>query len=506
MLYEILSIIPFALIIYFLLIRDMSAYKTMFITFITTFWLLFLGWNISVYELSMVSLKGVFMAGEIFTIIFAILLLFSLLKQEGKLDEIRNFFRHFSTDKNILVILVGFFLVAFIESIAGFGTPAAIAGPILVFLGIRPITAIVIALTTDSVAVAFGAFGVPILFGIGSSVPGADIALVTFYVGIIGAVLAVLTPFVLLGIYNHFDVGNWKNVFKYTKLCLVSGVSFAFAFLMTAKFLSGELVSVFAAIFGLIVTVSYLKIFVHEKKKKYHKKDHIFGAIIPYLVLVLLLVASRINFLNFGIWLKSISLKIDFLPDISFSIALYSPGFLILSVFILFLFVYKANVLEMKEVFYDSFHKGYGALLTLIFTLAFVQMLIYSQNNYLGVLGVPETIASMLSGTGDWFILISPLIGAFGAFIAGSVTVSNLIFANLQSGISVFTSYSAELILALQSAGGNAGNLIAIHNIVAAASVVGLKGVESKIIKINLIIMSGYCLIASFVGFLIYIF
>lgn len=502
MLFEILSIIPFLMIIYFLLIRNLTAYKTMIITFIVTFWILYIGWEISVFNLVMVSLKGVVMGGEIFLIIFSILLLFSLLKQEGKLDEIRSFFRHFSSDKNVLIILVGFFLVAFIEAIAGFGTPAAIAAPILVFLGIRPLTAVILTLTTDSVAVAFGAFGVPIIFGIGSTVPGVDISLITLYVGIIGFVLSILTPFVLLGIYNYLENDNWKLLFNYTPLCLFSGTSFALTFLFTAKYISGELVSVFASIIGLIITVMYLKI--TDTEKKYHLKEKVFSAVFPYIILVLLLFFSRINIFHFGDWLKSLSFKFHFISGVDYTLSLYSPGFLILFVFILFLIIYRVNILDMKKIFKESSKKSYMAFLILIFTLAFVQMIIYSAKNSLGILGIPQTIAEMLSGTGNYFILISPLIGAFGAFITGSVTVSNLIFANLQNSISVFTHYSPELILALQSAGGNAGNLIAISNVVAAASVVGLNGAESKIIKINLIIVIGYCLIASLIGFLIY--
>ena len=72
--------------------------------------------------------------------------------------------------------------------------------------------------------------------------------------------------------------------------------------------------------------------------------------------------------------------------------------------------------------------------------------------------GMTQLLAEALSaGTGALFPLISPFIGALGAFMTGSNTNSNVVFGQLQQQTAVALNLSVPWILAAQTAGGAIG-------------------------------------------------
>jgi lactate permease len=96
--------------------------------------------------------------------------------------------------------------------------------------------------------------------------------------------------------------------------------------------------------------------------------------------------------------------------------------------------------------------------------------------------------------------LVSPFVGALGAFMAGSNTVSNMMFSLFQYSIADQLSISHLLVVSLQSVGGAVGNMICVHNVIAACATVGLVGVEGILIKRNLIPMTVYGLVVGLAG------
>src|SRR5699024_7748115 len=85
-------------------------------------------------------------------------------------------FRNISADMRVQIVIVAFLFGAIIEGAAGFGTPAAVTGPLMMALGFNPMAAATIALIADSAPVPFGAVGTPVVVGL-SNLPDADIAL-----------------------------------------------------------------------------------------------------------------------------------------------------------------------------------------------------------------------------------------------------------------------------------------------------------------------------------------
>jgi lactate permease len=98
---------------------------------------------------------------------------------------------------------------------------------------------------------------------------------------------------------------------------------------------------------------------------------------------------------------------------------------------------------------------------------------------------------------GQAYPLLAPSVGALGAFLAGSNTVSNLMLSQFQYETATLLGLSGALLVAVQSVGAAAGNMIAIHNVVAASATVGLLGREGITLRITILPTIYYVLLAG---------
>ena len=115
---------------------------------------------------------------------------------------------------------------------------------------------------------------------------------------------------------------------------------------------------------------------------------------------------------------------------------------------------------------------------------------------------MPIALAEGVSAVaGSAWPLFSPLVGGFGAFVAGSNTVSNMMFSLFQFSAGQQTGYDPTWIVALQAVGGAAGNTICVHNVVAASAVVGLNGREGTIIRKTFVVFCYYAVGAGLIGY-----
>ena len=119
--------------------------------------------------------------------------------------------------------------------------------------------------------------------------------------------------------------------------------------------------------------------------------------------------------------------------------------------------------------------------------------------------GVQAVLATSTNGVaalaGGAYPLLAPALGGFGAFVAGSNTISNMMFSLFQFEVAVKIGIDATWMVALQAVGGAAGNVICVHNVVAASAVVGLTGREGEVIRKTLLVFVYYALAAGVIGF-----
>jgi lactate permease len=178
----------------------------------------------------------------------------------------------------------------------------------------------------------------------------------------------------------------------------------------------------------------------------------------------------------------------------------YLPGFMFIVACFITYFLQRMNLKQVRESWVIAGKQLWGAAVALMFALPMVRVFIESgiQHNASGLESMPLTLASgvaTLAG-GSW-PFFAPWIGALGAFVAGSNTISNLMFSLFQFSTAQQISASPAVVVATQAVGGAAGNMITVHNVVAASATVGLMGREGDLIRKTVIPMTYYCLFAG---------
>ena len=146
------------------------------------------------------------------------------------------------------------------------------------------------------------------------------------------------------------------------------------------------------------------------------------------------------------------------------------------------------NKKAYKRAWAQSGKTMIAASTALIFTVPMVQVFLNSGGGAAGYAQMPIELANGAAAlAGDFWPFFATFIGGIGAFIAGSNTVSNMMFALFQYDVGMQIGVDATWIVALQAVGGAAGNMICVHNVVAASAVVGLVGKEGTVIRKTLI-------------------
>lgn len=212
-----------------------------------------------------------------------------------------------------------------------------------------------------------------------------------------------------------------------------------------------------------------------------------FRAWCPYLLVAVLLVISRV-FPDVTAAFKSVSVSFSNLlgeAGIGAGIQpLYLPGGILVMVVLATFFIHRMKVKELSEAVKESSGVLLSAGFVLLFTVPMVRILINSGVNAGDLPSMPILMARYVADTvGGVYPLVAPSIGALGAFLAGSNTVSNMMFSQFQFGVAANLGLSTALIVSVQAIGAAAGNMVAIHNVVAASATVGLLGREGTTLR-----------------------
>ncbi|WP_273568587.1 L-lactate permease [Maribacter halichondriae] len=235
-----------------------------------------------------------------------------------------------------------------------------------------------------------------------------------------------------------------------------------------------------------------------------HKKMPLAKAWLPYLLMAGLLVVSRLPQLPFKSWLTNIKIAWPEILGTSISASsspLYLPGTILLLAGILTIGLHQMKAADVKTAFGDSAKMLLGAGFVLVFTVPMVRIYINSGVNPSELPGMPIAMAEWVAGAvGDVYPMFAPSIGALGAFIAGSNTVSNLMFGLFQFGVATKLAMPPVIIVALQAVGAAAGNMIAIHNVVAASATVGFLGKEGMVLRKTIVPTIYYLLVVGILG------
>jgi lactate permease len=266
-------------------------------------------------------------------------------------------------------------------------------------------------------------------------------------------------------------------LFLLVMTAIMGGVQWALAIagLWTMAALGGGLA-------GLIATIVYFRVSsTRHGEAPITKNGRLWRAFLPYLILIVVVVVGQLVLAK---PLDSVQLSFNF-PEVatafgwrtpagpgrSISIFGHAGALLLYASILAFLWFrwqrpfvtdkpYRAETIVRKTV--------RGSVKSTISIVTLVAMALTMQHA-----GMTQLLAEGLSSnTGRFFPLLSPLIGALGAFVTGSNTNSNVVFAQLQQQTALALGVSVSLILAAQTAGGAIGSIFAPAKVVVGASTV----------------------------------
>jgi len=547
----ILSLLPIISVAVFLVMLRWPASRAMPICYIVAVLLALFIWQVPFVRVMAASVNGLIDAIELIYIIFGAILLLNTLIESGAIQSIRKGFSDITPDRRIQVIIIAWLFGSFIEGSAGFGTPAAVAVPLMVGLGFPAMAAVVSGMIIQSTPVSFGALGTPMLTGVATGLADDSsvlafaaqqgmeyldlVAYIAAKVAFLHAIAGTFIPLILVAVMTQFFGKNRSFVegLKIWKFALFAAFSMTIPYVLVARYLGPEFPSLFGGLIGLAIVVTAARqgflmpkedeIWVFPERSDWESrwvgqvemKEKTFEgpvmslvkAWIPYVIVAALLIMTRLPQLPFLDLVRSAAVTMTFSNIFGTTLGqsvqlLYSPAALFITVSIITFFLHGMDGKSYANAWKTSGKTMLSAGSALVFTVPMVQVFLNSDGGAAGYQQMPIELAEGVAAlAGNAWPFFSTFIGGMGAFVAGSNTVSNMMFSLFQFGVGERIGADPTWIVALQAVGGAAGNTICVHNVVAASAVVGLVGREGEVIRKTLMVFIYYALFTGAVGY-----
>ncbi len=429
-------------------------------------------------------------------IVLNVIFLHRLVERRGLLDALRRGVTRVTDDRRLQLLLVAFSFGAFMEGAAGFGTPVAVTGGILIALDFGPLEASGLALIANTAPVAFGALGTPIVALQG--VTGLDLHALSAQVGHQLPVFSLIVPFWLVWAY-----AGWRGMIEVWPAVLVAGVSFAVPQFLVATLHGPWLVDIVAAACSMGAVVVFLRRWRPPSRKSETSgppeqplprgEGAALRAWAPWLILSALVFLWGIpqvkNLLNA---LSSPKLPVVALhnliarvPPVVATAApepavftlnwLSATGTGILLAALLTAGVLRYGLRELGATWFATLRVVRTSLLTIALMMAIGYLSRFA--------GLDAILGLAFARTGLLYPFFGTMLGWLGVALTGSDTSSNVLFGSLQTITARQLGLDPTLMAAANSSGGVMGKMIDAQSIVVASTVTHAEGQEGKILR-----------------------
>lgn len=484
-----LALCPILVVAIFLVGLKWPASKAMPLSYITVVVIGYFVWGLSGIQILGGTVKGLVTAIGLLYIIFGSILLLNTLMESGGLQQIRSSLSGITRDRRVQVIIVAWLFGSFIEGSSGFGTPAAVAVPLMVGLGFPALGAVVSGLIIQSTPVSFGAVGTPMRVGIGTGLGTGNEPIVNEFAAKIGyniinsagqydslaydkfiAFVAskvaflhffggALIPLFLVAFLTRLFGKNksYSEGLAVWPFALFAAFAMTIPYVLVGTFIGPEFPSMIGGLTGLaIVTAAARKGFLLPKGEPWDFEDKSkwdpewTGTIeikdvskpggmssamawAPYVCVAALLLFTRLV-PPVTKFLKAITITFPKIAGIGSSFGIgYSPGTVFIVVSLITFFLHGMSGQAYAKAWKNAGKTMLGAGSALIFTVPMVQVFINSGGGSAGYMKMPFALAEATYNlTGGLWPLFATIIGGLGAFVAGSNTVSNMTFSLFQ--------------------------------------------------------------------------
>jgi lactate permease len=436
--------------------------------------------------------KAVLQALIMLYMIWAALLLYNVVAEAGVFASIGSGFSRLTNDPAMQMIILAWAFSAFIQGASGFGVPVAVAAPLLIGLGVSPLVATVGAFVGHSWAVTYGSLAMSFqALILATDLSGDTLApWVSIFIGI--ACLA-------CGVATVHAYGGVRAIGRMLlPLLVVGGTMSGTQFLLATSGL-WTLASFVSGILGVGVAALMARLPAYRGPQPEEATESTVGdggmplrwAVMPYVFLILSIFAVQlIRPLNLLLNRVVIRGHIPTLrtgrgwvqpAEVVRSISVFGhPGALLIYTavfaFVLFLLRRRYPFEVWRTIVEKTWHSAIKTTVGVLTMVGFATLMSYSGMSHMLAQG-----ASRLMG--DSFPLVASLIGGLGAFITGSNTNSNFVFAPLQQTTADLLELNALVILAAQTTGGALGSMMAPAKVIVGCSTTGLTGDEGLVLR-----------------------
>ncbi|ERN42956.1 L-lactate transport [Rubidibacter lacunae KORDI 51-2] len=548
LLYSLVAVVPIATVFLLLIVARQPAGRAMPLAYAVTVGISLFVWQVPFSQVAASGVQGLVAAGEILYIVFGAILLLNTLQESGAIASIRQSLLGVSRDRRVQVAIVAWLFGSFIEGASGFGTPAVIAVPLLVAIGFPAMAAVISALIIQSTPSSFGAVGTPIIIGVDAGLEGVSaveqqlanlgltqpeyLKVIGQWAGVFHGIVGTFLPLVLVVVLTT-GFGARKSVadgLAAWKFALFAGLSFTIPYTLTAWFIGPEFPTLIGGLVGLGIVVpaarsgflvpaqtwdfpdreqwpeSWSSARPEGRIKPARTLMPAYKAWLPYVLLGLILMLTRFEFLPIRGWLQSATYTWSniFGTEVTARTQpFYLPPTVFLIVVAITYFVHDMQPSAMHRAVLRALPMLQKTVLALGAAVLMARTFINSGVNTAGLNSMPLTLANGMSNiTGLTWPFFAPFVGNIGSFVAGSVTVSNMMFSLFQFGVALQIGVTTAAILGLQCIGASAGNIICVSNIVAAEATVGLAGCEGLLMRKVLLPTIYYTVFAGLLGVL----
>lgn len=427
--------------------------------------------------------EALFTATAILWIIVPALALHQMQVASGALEVLERALGRVTGDPRLFALLIAWFFALFMEGAAGFGTSAALAAPFLVGAGFAPIQAVVLALVGHAAGVSFGAVGTPVVVQVAATDFSAlEISRATApYHALLGLALALVVMTLAGRLPTAGRRGRWA-----IPTTVAAAALFFLPYLGIAWFVGPELPTLGGALVGGLLFVPLVRrLGPTQVDRPTTDGSRLLWASAPYLGVVGLVLVTRLV-PGISDVVRGIVIEWELPGGFGGSFApLYHPGTLLVGGLVLGWAAQRLPWAALATAVRRAVVQVGPVVIALVAMLGLSRVMVAA--------GMIDDLAAAAAGlAGSAWPLLVPIVGALGTFITGSATTSNILFTDFQTATARTLGLPPLPLVGAQGFGSAAGNMIAPHNVIAAAAVVGETGNEGAVLRTTLWVAVGY--------------
>lgn len=492
-----IAFVPLLWLLFSLGVWKMAAHKACSIAMLLCLVIAAVGWRMPADLVIKGAVDGAVLAiWPILWVIFAAIFTYNITLKTGAMEKIKGLMASFSSDRRVQALLIAWGFGAFLEAAAGFGTAVAIPAAILISLGFNPFFASVLCLIANTVPVAFGAVGIPVITL--AKVADVNLLRLTLDIAIQLTPFVIILPLALIWIMTK-SMSGLKGV---VGMSIVAGICFAVPQLFVAAYMGPELTAILGSVISMLGIVVWNKISPPAQIWKFPNETGVAQTAVkfetslkeqliswsPYILLFVFILGT--NDTVFPALSKALSV---FQTSVSIydgpggkplTIAwILTPGTLIMIGAVIGGFLQKASLDDLGVTFKKTCIQLQKTTITVVSIVALARVM-----GYAGM--VSDIAVALAQTTGSFYPFIAPVIGALGTFVTGSDTNANVLFGALQKQTALQIGADPTWIAAANTTGATAGKMISPQSIAIATSATGQTGMEGEILRSTV----GYCL------------